>query len=134
MSLKIAADRKWVDTGIDLVAGRTYRLEARGEWADQLKSCGPEGYCSRDYPRPIVALVLWAAVPFRRMPTARWLALVGSTDQRHHFRIGAGRTLLARRSGRLWCFANDMGSRYGNNKGSVDLVVREVEPGRTQPH
>ena len=51
------------------------------------------------------------------------------TDPDASFVIGRGATITARRSGRLWVFANDGWDRYGNNWGHVTLTVRRVPAG-----
>ncbi len=112
----IQAREYWNDTGIDLTAGEEYRLAATGRWKEAWMECGPEGY-QRLWLRPVG----W----MRRMPGEPWMALVGSIggEPTRMFRIGAELVIRARYSGRLFCFANDVGVMYWNNSGSVELTV-----------
>jgi len=131
--MRIPAKDKWVNTGIDLVAGRTYTLSAHGTWTDRRMSCGPQGYHSLAYPNRLVAFLLLAASPTRRLPNTRWFALVGAIAKRHRFVIGAGRTFVPTHDGPLWCFANDTWTAYGNNIGFVELTVTDVGVTAEQP-
>ena len=108
----------WNNTGIKLVAGGIYRLEACGQWKDKEYVCGPAGYRS---PNLLLKLLEWA----RRAPRCNWFALIGSLDanERELFLIGDGIPYTAPRSGTLTCFANDTRLSYGNNNGTVTLIV-----------
>ena len=116
---------RWVRTGITLRAGRTYRLTAAGTWTDKAKSCGPEGYPSRDYPDRATRWFLRCFWWTRRKRCAPWLALIGAldSDRRKRFVIGTAKTFTAPADGELLCFANDAYTAYGNNCGSVRLNV-----------
>ncbi|MFA3915630.1 DUF2235 domain-containing protein [Ruegeria hyattellae] len=72
----------------------------------------------------------------RREQNMPWFCLVGvvangqgvdldSHKINHHeaFRIGSARSYTPRASGYLYCFANDVWSFYGNNKGGISLSV-----------
>ncbi len=111
---------RWVDTGILLTAGTTYRISAYGTWVDWLKknTCGPTGYQSYS------GLLRWAE-RFRLQPAEPWFALIGSIDRdpSAHFAIGASTTFTPAESGELSCFANDVPFFRWNNKGSVTVVV-----------
>jgi len=128
--VEVRADQKSVDTGIDLVAGRAYLLEATGSWCDKAKSCGPDGYASLEYPRTAVGLMLLVGTIFRRVRRARWLALIGqlADGQSQTFVIGPSCRFEPSVSGRLTCFANDAPFAYGNNSGRIVLCVSEISP------
>ena len=114
-------------TGIQMRAGTTYRLTASGEWTDLNKSCGPDGYASCEYPDRVAAGLLRLVEWTRRVRHANWFALIGAvdSDRRNKFVIGRHALIAARRDGELLCFANDAWFAYGNNSGSIDLVVEE---------
>jgi hypothetical protein len=116
-----------VRTGIRMRAGSTYRLTASGEWTDLAKSCGPDGYVSREYPNKFAGFLLRLVEWTRRVRHANWFALIGAvdSDRRNKFVIGREARITARSDGELLCFANDFWLAYGNNSGSVDLVVEE---------
>ena len=118
----------WKDTGINLVAGQQYHFESRGKWTDGnippfIYSCEADGYKS-----PWYNIVLKLAEYLRRMPQAQWFALIGSIDQDKHsfFLIGKNNTLTAPKTGRLYCFANDVIGFYSNNHGSIELTVTRL--------
>ena len=118
---------RWVRTGITLRAGRTYRLTAGGTWKDKAKSCGPDGYASREYPDRATRWFLRCFWWTRRKRRAPWLALIGAldSDRRTRFVIGTAATFTPPTDGELLCFANDACTAYGNNRGSVRLTVSE---------
>ncbi|UWQ74408.1 DUF2235 domain-containing protein [Leisingera sp. M658] len=75
----------------------------------------------------------------RREETMPWFCLVGvianssGVDPDTHklsphetFKIGSSCTYTPKESGYLYCFANDLWSFYGNNKGSVRLTVKRL--------
>ena len=117
----IDARKRWNRTGIVLEAGKRYDFEAAGgeSWRDGNIVCGADGYeCDR--------LRLFARL--RRVPFARWLALIGAlgSDGATLFPIGrAMENYIPLRSGELYCFANDVWFMYWNNAGSVELTVYE---------
>jgi hypothetical protein len=117
-----------VATGVHLVAGHRYEFVGSGTWKDLNKSCGPDGYRSLDYPNWLAGCFLLLCAWSRRLPRARWFALVGAVDsaRRKKFLIGSHRVLTADRDGELLCFANDSFFAYGNNEGSVNLTVTDL--------
>jgi hypothetical protein len=120
-TVTIAAREKWNDTGIDLAAGGRYRLAAAGEWIDWTLRSGPEGYPSPNG-------LMRATERWRRAPREPWFALIGSIgrDPAALFPIGRGLEISAAKSGRLFCFANDVSFMYWNNSGSVELTVERI--------
>lgn len=113
-TVTIRARERWNDTGIDLVAGATYRLVATGRWRDWFIDTDADGFTR------------WYLRPFRRrVPGERWFKLIGCVgqDESRCFAIGKASTLVAPASGRLYCFANDAPSAYWNNEGELTLTV-----------
>jgi hypothetical protein len=119
----IKAGERWNDTGIDVAAGRPYRVAAHGRWEDWGRPYGPDGGPS-DTP------VLRLTAGLRRAPTENWFALIGVLDRdpATRFLIGAGRDWAAPRGGRLLCYANDAWLMYFNNTGAVTLEVTALPP------
>lgn len=117
----IDSTKPWNHTGIQLEAGKSYEMTATGEWVDKIYACGPDGYNSPN-------LLMRLAEFKRRVPKAKWFALIGAIDEdlATAFVIGGGYTFQAPRSGELTAFANDWASKYGNNRGSVELTVRQA--------
>lgn len=117
----IPADEKWVNTDIDFAAGETYALKAEGKWKDLFTKCDAGGYTS---------CLPWMVLmeKKRRVPEARWFELIGAIDSDGgtYFRIGTGREFTPDRTGRLYCFANDLMGMYWNNCGEVWLNVERM--------
>ncbi len=115
----IHACRFWSDTGIELEAGRKYGLRAEGHWWDAFIRCSAAGYRNT---------LFRALENHRRVPGSDWFALIGSIDRdpAATFEIGTELLLTAPRTGRLWCFANDLPGMYWNNWGAVELTSRPV--------
>ena len=119
----ISARERSNATGIQIAAGQTYQFEATGQWKDWFKECGPEGYASTGW-----MFYLWPFQRWRRIPDARWFALIGEigSDPASQFVIGADCKFTAHHDGELACFANDLSRMYGNNKGKVELSVTRI--------
>ena len=117
----VAARPRWVDTGIRLEAGGTYRFAASGSWQDRGIVAGPEGYASPN-------AVMRFTERWRRVPGAPWFALIGSVDRSRHtlFEIGASASCSPPRDGILSCFANDLSLMYVNNSGTISLTVTRI--------
>jgi len=125
----INSHKHWNDTSIVLEAGHAYCLIVPGhqKWQDWGICSGPDGYCRRK---------LWLFEFWRRMPQAHWFALVGSVDKKKdaRFVIGSGLAIYyPSRTGRLFCYANDVYGFYWNNSGTVTLSVYELPKLTTTP-
>lgn len=116
--IAIPSSEKFVDTGFDLVAGKKYSFSAKGKWCDWFIECDADGYPSDDEKKLLQGRL--------RFPEATWFCLIGSIDKENFFRIGTGRNFVPEKSGRLFCFANDLPLMYGNNKGCVCLTITEI--------
>lgn len=117
----VDARKRWNPTGIVLEAGHQYDFESAPEqrWQDSHASCGPGGYDSQQSSR----FERW-----RRVPYAKWLALVGTIGREPStsFVIGSDKqNYVPLRSGELHCFANGVWFTCWGNRGSVTLTVYE---------
>ncbi len=119
---RIYARRKWNDTQVDLVAGHEYACTAEGRWVDLLIPSDADGYASGRL------LTLRLTERLRRVPSARWFALIGVVvgAPEPAFLIGKSRMIVPLTGGRLKCFANDLSFMYWNNYGSVQLTVTRL--------
>src|SRR5687768_140660 len=126
-SATIRARRDWNSTGITVMAGHTYQLEATGKWTDLIITRDANGYATDEAPF-LSRASLRKHEARRRMPHENWFVLVGGIDRDHTttFRIGTGCVYVAPRTGELTCFANDDPSFYWNNWGSIELMVTPV--------
>jgi hypothetical protein len=117
-SATIDARLPWNRTGIRLQAGSRYELTATGLWVDKNYEAGPDGYVSPN-------LLMKLGEFRRRVPKAKWFALIGALDEDEstQFVIGSRMVYTPVRSGELTCFANDWRSKYDNNSGALTLSV-----------
>jgi hypothetical protein len=121
--VEISARKLWNDTGIDVKEGERYRLRADGTWRDLLILSGPDGYDA-----PWYSLGQRLAGGRRRVPSARWFALIGavSDGRSKPFVIGSECLATMPASGSLRCFANDVRGFYWNNFGAVSLRIERL--------
>ncbi len=117
----IRARPRWNRTGVPLIAGYEYELRATGGWRDWRTQTDADGYASR-------TLLLRLTERLRRAPRERWFALIGAIDAepKTQFHIGAFGRIMARSTGELTCFANDVNFMYWNNHGALQLTVKRV--------
>lgn len=116
--IKIKACEFWNNTEFKVEKGKTYKLNADGKWKDCFTIRDADGWSFLNLFRI-----------FSRFPEARMFQLVGciNCDENTFFVIGKNRTYKAKKTGILYCFANDWKKRYGNNSGSIKLTIKEIE-------
>lgn len=124
----VSADTLWNHTGIILERGVKYRFSAQGVWKDSNIECGPDGYEMRQALPKYKWLIFWAAQFLKLLSTGeRWFQLLGKVGD-NVFVIGTNTVLTAPASGELLCAANDARGFFGNNEGTLTLVVtREAD-------
>jgi len=115
-TVEVKAALRWNDGMLDIREGQVVRITASGEWTDDWIRTTPAGF-----DKPWLAPVKFT----RRLPSAPWFCLCATVDRmkRPIHRIGTGGEFVARRSGRLWLFANDAWLFYFNNKGSITATI-----------
>ena len=131
-SFRVAASKLNNASSILLEAGAHYEFcVARNDtWFDAKICCGADGWTAEEA-RLLARPLIRATECKRRCPCADWFELIGSVgcDGRELFRIGCrgkGWTYTPCRTGQLYAFANDLTSRYHNNRGSITLTVRRL--------
>jgi hypothetical protein len=134
MSVIVKAEEKWNKTGIVLEKGKTYKFEARGTWVDKDYEVDANGFTTEEYyaakhPDVLTRILMGFLENFRRIPPAKWFALIGTIGKttKTNFVIGTERTYKAVEDGELFCFANDVSFAYENNKGELELEVTKIE-------
>jgi hypothetical protein len=115
----IPADRRLFRTGVPLDPTQPLRFTATGRWRDLHLGADAGGIAE-----PNAFQRLFAR--FKRIPQARYMALIGCVDGdlATAFVIGTGLAMWASpRAGELCCFANDVPGFYWNNSGWVSLTI-----------
>lgn len=123
----VLAEEKFNWSGVTLTSGAKYTFSVPEDqrWEDASIKCGPAGWKSEDLPwykEGIVKLL----ENLRRLEDANWFALIGALDDEDDdlFLIGdSTEPYTATREADLYLFANDMPSRYGNNKGFLTVTI-----------
>jgi hypothetical protein len=133
MNAIVKAADKWNKTGIVLEKGKTYKFKARGEWTDKDYPVNANGFTTKQYitkyPNILTGILMGFFENFRRIPPAKWFALIGTIGKttKTNFVIGTETTYKAVEDGELFCFANDVSFAYDNNKGELELEVTKIE-------
>jgi hypothetical protein len=116
-AVNVPAATQWFDTGVDIPAGRSFKLVASGHWTNggtNPQQTGPEGF-------PSVHL---ASTLDRRSPLA---ALVGRIGHRP-FLVGPSYEGQSAARGRLYLSMNDTPGGFADNQGSLDVTVTVQPP------
>lgn len=126
----VRADSLWSPTQLSVKKGTTYQFTPAygSRWVDLWLPSGPEGsdhvVMGLGYFRGKLRV---QTLEGRRIPFFALIGTIGrNTD--HAFLIGRGCTWTCPEDGELFCFANDWPDKYGNNKGSIEVVVTWTEP------
>lgn len=133
----VGAGEKYSWSGVRLEAGASYTFNYSDEqtWKDDSLTCGPSGWTlsgQKDELNFIQEYLVRHAEDDRRHPEANWFEVVGTLgkSEKHLFRIGDGSKkstpYVPPRTAELFCFANDLNSKYGNNKGEVCITVERT--------
>ncbi len=124
-TVEVQARDTWSRDRVEVKAGEVYALSAQGGWRSGRLACGPEGQPTRNW-------LLDRLRNRRRVPYARWLALVGALNQddRATFVVGNKLVLTVPRDGTLRFFANDVSWLRAGRSGSLRLSVTRLDPSR----
>ena len=137
IKVTVVAKEKFNRVGVKVAAGQHYAFVVAdgATWTDLNIVCDANGWLSKDAPA-VTRKFIEKSEKNRRVPAANWFELVGTVgaDEQHHFQIGLrGKdwTYTAPSDDELYLFANDLMRFYGNNKGSIEVIVtRRSEPGK----
>jgi hypothetical protein len=117
-SFSICSKTFWNETEIEVQNGEEYKFEAVGLWKDLLMKCDADGYTS---------LYMSLYNRWKRSRENNWFALMGSINQTDDFLIGKGNQKKINKSGKLFCYANDVKGFYWNNSGQISLTITRIK-------
>ena len=149
----VYAKQTWNWTGVYLKAGTKYHFRAEGQWTAGTMSYGPDGSDDVGFTMRIGSLLgkLEALhkeitgregadfIGSKRFEHAAWFQLVGAVadggnpgrdgthDRLTTFVIGDGCNLIPKKSGYLYCFANDAWGFYGDSRGFVTVILKKED-------
>ena len=125
-------------TGVQLDKGGQYTFDfPDGQtWYDSKIDCGPEGWTVKgeeDELSWVKEYVIRHAEDDRRSASANWFEVIGALNESDDdlFRIGdrskSREPYTCPYDATLFCFANDLKSKYGNNRGRVTICIKRVK-------
>jgi hypothetical protein len=128
---RVFAKSKYNWSGVTLKAGHSYSFSvpAGAKWKDGSIDCGPAGWESKLLPWYKEGFVK-AFEDNRRKPDANWFALIGALgDEDNDLFLIDDFTMeyTATQEIDLYFFANDVPSRYGNNKGFLPVTITRLD-------
>lgn len=135
LEFTICANVKYNFTGIYLRDGKgqeySFKVNMKQKWHDASIECNAKGwdrendslnFLQRQFIRPMEG--------FKRYPDANWfeiIATIGKNDE-NSFKLldysNGNKFYKPDVSGELFVFANDMNSKYGNNKGTIKVKIK----------
>ena len=137
VSFTVLANVKFNRTGIllgDESEAYSFTVEMGQKWYDASIECGPNGWDrDNDSLGFLQRQFIRAMEGSKRHPEADWFEVVGTIgrNDRSCFKImehANGKSSYNTKSkGELFVFANDLHSKYGNNRGSITVTVERVE-------
>ncbi len=121
-------------SGVRMIQNQTYRFDVKADkddpWVDGGINCDANGWESERLPF-FKETVVSMFEKRRRHPEANWFELIGTVglNEHHQFRIGTGgaeRDCTATATGGLYTYANDLFSKYKNNKGKMQVSITRI--------
>ncbi len=118
--VSVDATQPWTDTGMQVVQGQPYRINASGFVTDAGQAIGPAGLgstgvCAGADPRRLVAF---------NAPCGGLIGKIGPAGS--SFYVGRTRTLTAPVSGELFLGYNDVVGTFGDNSGAWAVNISPV--------
>ena len=124
ITVRIAANRGWQSSGIQLAADKKYRIRAAGRFqiAGEPKPwwCEPGGVTIRYYQQRPLGMVL-ASVTDDTQPLKEVTPLISPEP------IGFDRTLTFRRAGTLYLRINESPAGLADNSGEIQVRIEETQ-------
>ncbi len=119
-SIVVPANQEWVDSGVFVSGGQRVCLAALGQWRVSIGAApwsGPMGYPH-------------ACPPACAMPGANHAGLIARVGPNTPVFVGQQFVFYSLWSGNLQFEINDEMGAFGDNRGSVDVLIRVDQPCR----
>lgn len=110
LRVEVPASAGWVDTGLDLEAGRSLEISASGQWSNVGPPAkGPGGFDGYVYPGTVMA-------------TAPLASLIGKVGEAM---LAVGEKFDGRSpaTGRLYLSINDTPGSFADNQGTLQVTI-----------
>lgn len=118
----LAVDRGWQSTGIELTQGETYEVAADGlfqiKTGDETWDCTPRGVTIEYHRRHPLGVLMGAVRPAEITEEETSFLAIGEP-------LGAGRSIVAPRSGLLYVRVNEAAGDLFDNVGELSVSVRK---------
>lgn len=127
---QIAADRGWQSTGVELQAGRTYRITASGRYQIVIEKdgdktrpwpCEPGGVTIEYHDGHPLGMLLGAVVPNREITPTTPMSFA------HPIALGLQATITPESSGKLYLRVNDSAAKLDDNQGKITISIEQVK-------
>lgn len=123
-----ASQYNW--SGVTLENGASYRISVDGDqtWIDGDLERGPEGWSTDELSNWFKRHVVERFEDRRRYPDGNWFLLLGALgdEDDHVIPVGRATDYTAEDTADLYLFANDLLTKYGNNKGSLEVSIQRT--------
>lgn len=134
-TIYVYANQKYNRSRVLLEQNKEYcfTIEAGQLWYDASIACNEKGWDRETKELGCKEFFIKLSEGKRRLPAAKWFELIGAVDRNdnHLFQVTNFTSILNIYSppeeGELFLFANDMDSRYGNNRGLLQVVVTRTK-------
>ena len=128
IALSVFASEKYNHTGLLMEKGREYDIKVLEDqfWYDASIKCDAEGWNREDINKGLAEVAIKFMESRRRVPDRDWFFLCCSIDDSDEVVYPVGkhaRGFSPHKTGEFCPFANDLDSRYGNNRGKITLNV-----------
>lgn len=132
---KIHANQKYNNSRIEVNKGDKliFHIDSQQTWYDASIDCGPDGWKADD--EIDNRLVRWG-IKFkendRRHEDANWFEVIACINRNDDELIRMlkhptkSKAYVAKNAGVLFAFANDLRSKYGNNRGTIEVEVERT--------
>jgi hypothetical protein len=126
----VEADRKFNFSGIQGKENEEYEIISPGDqqWNDAEIPCDADGWTRNDIDKGLLEFFIKGKEKDRRMSKVDWFCLCGAigTSKVSFEAIGKYGKRKMKKAGELTFFANDLDTKYHNNWGTIEIVVKRL--------